>query len=133
MNLERIIDLIYLSVSLLSLLVHTQIAWALHGAKAKGVLVRTTACRVICAVLYTAVGTNAVFWRWSIATVTIAVYTITSAIWMVNGRIDKRLGAPRRRRRWPIMIQFGFPPEDPEDPGDAEAFTARHRRNTAHP
>jgi len=54
-------------------------------------LVRTLACRVGVAVLYIAVGVNALVIKFDLAVVTLAAFGFTQCIWLANSRADVRL------------------------------------------
>jgi hypothetical protein len=108
---EHAISIVYLAISLVSLCIHGWAVWSLWRAKAQKVLTRTTACRVVCSLLYIGVGVNALTRSWAVTNVSLTIFGLTQAIWDLNSWLDKRLGVPRKqRRRWPITITIGREP-----------------------
>lgn len=121
MTVDQAVRATYLIVSVLMVALHTRAVVRLRRAKAQKFLTRTTGCRVLCSLLYIAVGVNAVTRNWAAQLFPLAVYCVTQLIWGANTVLDERLGVPkRRRRRWPITITIGREPEPSSVPNRTE-------------
>lgn len=107
MSVESLIAYAFLAISIFGFVVQT---WALthirRGDRRPG-LVRTAACRVGAAVLYVAIGINAVTWQWATLQVAFVTFFTTQATWQINALMDVRLDDNRKRRFTRTRTQGG--------------------------
>lgn len=98
MTVEQVSSVVFVAISGLSLLVQ---AWALRRVTSmpssvlRATLRRTACSRTACAVLYVAVGTNALIMRWHVLAIAFATFCITQGTWQANACLDAR--AHRRK------------------------------------
>jgi hypothetical protein len=100
-TVETAITVAFLVIAVFGLSVQ---AWALRRlwrAVHMPGLVRTSACRVVCAVLYVLVGLNAWLPKWAVLQVTFVAFCLTQATWQINALMDVRLSRRRKRRPLP--------------------------------
>jgi hypothetical protein len=109
MSTEHIIVLLYLSMSILSLLwqgstlirlVRDSTLRSRATLPYRGLL-RTSVCRVTAAIVYVLVSINALWPRFAVLVFTFVVLTLIQAMWQLNARADLRLAqrlktTPRR-------------------------------------
>lgn len=94
-TVEEAVTVAFLVVSLLGFGVQGWALTRLWRTEHVPGLVRTSACRVACSVLYVLVGLNAWCGHWAVLQVTFVAFCLTQATWQINAWMDVRLG--RRR------------------------------------
>ncbi len=101
MSALNVISAAFLAISCLSLGVQVwALAHLLNGRRGlvRTGLLRTSVCRVGCAVLYVVVGLNAWWFQWSVPITTFTVFALIQATWQANALADVRLKRKLTRR-----------------------------------
>lgn len=109
MTVQDAITVAFLVVSLVGLVVQVWALTRLWRTEPGPGLVRTSACRVACAVLYIVVGLNAWCPQWAVLQVTFVAFCLTQATWQINAVLDVRLGCRRRPRARPAHAYLKGP------------------------